>query len=261
MDRSFLSNAKVIEASRDWVCIRLATYEDAAEAEFLKQIYLGRTGNLENTVFALLSPEGTKPLCRPGRGPNFAFRDARTLAESLEILGATFEDKETAKDYQQRLPQSKDFRLSLNVASCDGIPIVVGFHQTKDEEAAIKKLLTSVAFDSDLAGKFAYSSTSSAAEMKIIDDFITSPGVYVVSPGNYGLSGRLAKRLPVSTSTKDLKDELVKFAASYKRPNKDHRQHVDQGYKSGKGWETEIPVTDEMSNRAKERLKDRAKRR
>ena len=38
MDKSFLSQSEVIAASRKFVCIRLATYENAEEAKFLKSI-------------------------------------------------------------------------------------------------------------------------------------------------------------------------------------------------------------------------------
>ena len=50
MDRSYLSDKDVVEASRDFVCIRLATYENAEEAKILKSIFTGRSGALENTV-------------------------------------------------------------------------------------------------------------------------------------------------------------------------------------------------------------------
>ncbi len=58
MDRSFLADADVIAASRMFVCIRPATYEDAGEADFLKKIFVGRSGELDNTVFVLLAPDG-----------------------------------------------------------------------------------------------------------------------------------------------------------------------------------------------------------
>ena len=38
MDGSFLSDAKVIDESRKFVCIRLATYENKEEAALLKSI-------------------------------------------------------------------------------------------------------------------------------------------------------------------------------------------------------------------------------
>ena len=56
MDRSLLCQKNVIEASRGLICLRLATYENAAEVKYLEKVFRGGSGQLENTVFAMLSP-------------------------------------------------------------------------------------------------------------------------------------------------------------------------------------------------------------
>ncbi|MCP4093415.1 MAG: hypothetical protein GY747_08200 [Planctomycetes bacterium] len=57
--------------SRDWVCVRLASYENEQESEYLKKLYRGRTGELNNTTFALVAPDGKTLLAPAGRGPEF----------------------------------------------------------------------------------------------------------------------------------------------------------------------------------------------
>ena len=64
MDRSFLSDKGIIRASRGFVCARLATYENKEEAEYLGRIFRGRSGQLENTVFCIMSPDGKDRLVR-----------------------------------------------------------------------------------------------------------------------------------------------------------------------------------------------------
>jgi hypothetical protein len=55
MDRSFLSSDKLIKATRDFVCIRTATYEDKQEAAFLKWAFVGSTGGeLRNFGYCIL---------------------------------------------------------------------------------------------------------------------------------------------------------------------------------------------------------------
>ena len=74
MDRSFLSRAEVIASSRNFVCIRLASYEDETEKAFVSQFV---RGDVANTAFAILSPDA-KPAMRgrgPGRGPRDFFAD------------------------------------------------------------------------------------------------------------------------------------------------------------------------------------------
>ena len=69
MDRSFLSQLPVIAASRNFICVRLATYESEDEAAYLRSFAAGRSGQLENTVFCILSPDGEEKLIRAARGP------------------------------------------------------------------------------------------------------------------------------------------------------------------------------------------------
>src|SRR5262245_31890428 len=91
MDRSFLSDASVVAASREWVCVRLLTYENAAEAEMLTSLFVGRSGQLENTTFALLAPDGKTKLSRAGRSPDFAFRGGPGESPAAEMASAMVE--------------------------------------------------------------------------------------------------------------------------------------------------------------------------
>lgn len=253
MDRSFLTNAKVIEASRKFVCIRLATYEDEAEAEFLKTIYLGNTGQLENTVFVILSPDGDENLCRPGRGPHFAFRSASQMAVEMDRIAAKYE----SKDHQPGkalLPEMKDVRLGVNVGACDGVPSVICVAKTQEELDKVKTKLAPLALSDDLAGKFVFASTTDKTELdgvKVKCD--GDSGILVVLPDDYGLDAKIKSSFPIDTDIETLKAELSKIANNQPKASKSHREHVDNGYRKNIEWKTEIPVTDPMSNRAKER--------
>ena len=61
MDRSFLSDPEVIAASRDFVCVRLVTFEDVEEMEFMNSIYDFRTPT-KNSLFAILDPSAKEHL-------------------------------------------------------------------------------------------------------------------------------------------------------------------------------------------------------
>ena len=64
MDRSYLSDPEVVGASRDFVCVRLVTYEDVEEMEFMKSIYDFRTPT-KNSLFAILDPSAEEHLVEP----------------------------------------------------------------------------------------------------------------------------------------------------------------------------------------------------
>src|SRR5947209_110531 len=93
MDRSFLSRSEVIAASRAFVCVRLMTYENQEEADFLKSFLVTRSGELENTVFAILAPDGQQRLVRGSRTAKQTFRDAEQMAETMNRLARTYPAK------------------------------------------------------------------------------------------------------------------------------------------------------------------------
>ena len=86
MDRSFLSKPEVIAASRQFVCVRLTTYEDEIEAKFSKDLFATRSGEVENTTFALLAPDGKTRLSRTGRSARNVFTDAAEMAAAMKRI-------------------------------------------------------------------------------------------------------------------------------------------------------------------------------
>src|SRR5436305_8036895 len=126
MDRSFLSQAPVIDASRRFVCVRLTTYENREEGEFLKSFRVTRSGELENTVFTILSPDGKRQLARAARSARQTFGDAPRMAETMNRIAGEHEQKAVVGQPAQ-LPKVPNVRLAVNVASCDNRPLVVLF--------------------------------------------------------------------------------------------------------------------------------------
>ena len=88
MDRSYLSDPAVVEASRAFVCARLLTYEDAEEAALMRRLLPGR-GSV-NTAFTILAPDGDRQLVRAGRSPRMAFGSARMMAAELRRIAERF---------------------------------------------------------------------------------------------------------------------------------------------------------------------------
>ncbi|MEI6236045.1 MAG: hypothetical protein WCT04_23565, partial [Planctomycetota bacterium] len=74
MDGSYLFQPEVIAASRQFVCVRLVTYEDKDEALFLKSIGRTRSGELENSSFGMLAPDGKTKVLFGGRGQSCSAR-------------------------------------------------------------------------------------------------------------------------------------------------------------------------------------------
>src|SRR5262249_26306887 len=124
MDRSFLSQPDVVAASRSFVCVRLATYEDEQEGVFLKAFHVTRSGELENTVFTILSPDGKRQLARASRGANQTFGDAARMARTMQRIAGEVAPKTSVKPPSE-LPKVANVRLAVNVSACDNQPLVL----------------------------------------------------------------------------------------------------------------------------------------
>ena len=97
MDRGLLSDQAVIAASREFVCIRTATYEDKEEAEFHRDKLFGRGSDLRNFGYCLLSPDAKTPLKRSRRGPNFIYANAGEMAADLQKIAKRYPKKRSAR--------------------------------------------------------------------------------------------------------------------------------------------------------------------
>lgn len=255
MDQSYWSQPLVVNATRDFVCIRLATYEDAKETEFLKKIFTGRSGQLENTVFALLDSDGKKRLSKSGRSPDFAFWGRGDFsAKMLEIAKERKLESKRFSDTQ--LPVIKNVDLALNVASCDRIQLIVVAGKDRQTIDELTKKVLPLAWNEEIGGQFAFTTATRAKELKPLGLTEFKPGIHVVTPGKFGMSGKIVASFDQTLDIGRTKAELSKLAKGY-HVEKDYRQHIDAGIQLGIEWETETPVTDQQSLRAKERRRGR----
>ena len=253
MDGSFLSHDQVVAASRGLICIRLATYEDKQEAEFLERIFVGRSGALENTVFAILDANGKK-LTRAGRGPHFAFENAVAMAEQLTALS----DNTQGHSLQHlQLPTMKNVELALNVAACDGLPVAIVYASDPAAKEAMQKRLMAVAWDEPLAGQFVFATASQADELDAIAGVNVENSVLIVEPGPFGLTANVVAHYSQETTGFDIIRALTQWIGARKTQPKDYREHIRLGTNLGLDWATEVPVTDQQSNEAKKRFRGR----
>ena len=164
MDRSFLADKDVIAASRKFVCIRLATFENAEENEVLKGFF-ARGGNLENTVFTLLTPDGKTKLVTAGRSPVWAFggvsgrginaqpeEPIKKMGQTMEAIALVYPGKGKAAKGSPPLPYLADLRLALNVSAADRQPLVVVYSKSTEERKQMEQELSKVAWSDQFIG-------------------------------------------------------------------------------------------------------------
>ena len=185
----------------------------------MERIFVGRSGQLENTVFAMLTPDGTTVLGRAGRSPRFYYRDSGELASAMDYYAQPYLKKGWGK---RSLPKVEDYRLALNIAACDGLPVILVGSDEWEER------LARLVWQKSLLGQAIFVRGSS------------KHGATLVLPDQFGLSGQMLYRLPADIKA----DQLAELLASYQSGPKDARSHISEGVQQGVNWKTRIPVTD-----------------
>src|SRR5262245_44572052 len=142
MDRDYLSSPRVVAASKGLVCARLLTYESAEEAKVLTSFFVGRSGQMENTTFVLVAPDGKTPLTRGGRSPDMVLpgrggHDDGALADLLKSESARYPAKAESSRESPLVPYLVDVRRALDAAACDLLPLAVILAKDAAERAAI----------------------------------------------------------------------------------------------------------------------------
>lgn len=254
MDRSYWSDPEVIEAARDFVCIRLVTYENGPEGEFVQSIFRGRDGTLENSIFAILAPDGETPLTRSGRSPSMVFgADSEELSRALLL-------KEMAK-IQKRYPQQKsvstvlpaslDLRRAMNVASCDLQPLVILFAGEEGQRNQLAHAVAKLAWDTQYRGRYAYAWAQNAVEMEALTGLVVNaekPSLWIVAPNEFGTEARLLQEVH-DPNPSTLKRAFEAAAKEFTIGSRDSRQHYLRGKAEGVFWVSQFPNTDPKSDR------------
>lgn len=260
MDRSFLSRSEVIAASRRFVCVRLTTYEDRVEGEFLKSFAVTRSGELENSVFAILASDGKRQLARASRSMRHNFEDAHEMAEAMQRIARAHPGKESASQTPPELPRVPNVRLAVNVAACDNQPLVLLFGKDAETRRQLEERLRPLAWSEPFAGRFVYAAASSVKELARIKGAKPEAGVLIVQPDRFGLAGVVLKQVAADATPQELRKCLHEGAALHQREAGSFPSHVRAGQQKGVFWETVIPVTDPMEQRARARGRERGPR-
>lgn len=234
------ANEKFIEATRDFVCIRIETYEND-ESEKMVRSLLG--GSFANTAFCVFDPDGRERLSRSGRGPNILAgrRSDGGVATTIREMAKIASRYEAVETGDALLQDFDTFRQALNVASADQRLLIVV--STGDKLA--KQNLRSVLADESLVGRFHVDLVDEHDDSwsEAIQGDEDEPGFVIVRSGQFGLEGEVMQQLPKTASVEQLQRALSssndRFASLEER--KDYAEHVTAGLREGIFFENEIP--------------------
>lgn len=222
----------MVELSRQFVCARLTVYEDDAETQFLDKLSAHRPGDLKNSTFALLAPDGHSPLTTVGRSPRASFREPEDLAAAMKRITARYPQKEQGV---RQVPYMLGIRIGLNVASCDLAPFVVVLAKDAEARARIEATLAPLAWSAEFIGRFVYAHAENRDQLAAIHGVPEGDGVLLIEPDVFGLEGKVLAHDPGSDPATLLTALRTGFAAC-KIEGKDTRALIAEARERGITW-------------------------
>ncbi len=251
MDRSFLSNAQVIEAAKDFVCVRLLSYENQKEMDLLKTFGAGKSGEVENTVVCVFAPDGKTQLTRAGRSTDHLFSDPAQMARRMQKIAEGYPRK-LKGEVNVEAPWIATVKLALNVAACDSQPLVVALVKDDAEGATLEATLADFAWNREFEGKFVFARTRSSKDLSLIRGVTDDARLFVVQPDSFGIHGNVLGQ--TKSSAREHIAETLRASLRQGKPRTfDFSSHVRSGKQQGIFWNTATPVTDPMEAKARER--------
>jgi hypothetical protein len=240
------STQEFIDASRDFVCVRIETYENKENEERIRWIL---NGKYANTAFCIFDPSGQRRLSRSGRSPNqvLAGRNASSdsngqIIREMDRIASRYRVKNSADD--AILQDFLSFGQALNVASADQ-RLLVFVNADRDELREIKSTLEEVFSDESIIGRFHldFMGKEDKNWTRSVTGARSKSAINIIRAGKFGLSGKLVERVELDSSAEELKATLLKenekFSSTEQR--KVYADHVMEGKRSGVKYESEIP--------------------
>jgi hypothetical protein len=247
MDRDFLSKPQVIAASRQFVCVRPVTYEDATEAAMLKDFARTGSGQLENTVFGILAPDGVQKLVHSSRSMDHSFAGPEQMAAAMTKIAAKYPNASALS----RLPLVASIRVAVNVAAAENQPLVVVVGNDPALRRSLAAKLAPLAWGDEFIGRFTFA-TGGADELTVLEGTKPDAGIVIAAPETFGRSAKVLTVVTGDVTSERIAEALREVAASFPRTEKDNR-HVRAGHEQGVFWDTAVPVSDPMEAAARER--------
>ncbi|MEM7603518.1 MAG: hypothetical protein AAF357_19160 [Verrucomicrobiota bacterium] len=239
------SQKPFIEASRQFVCVRLETFENEFHERKVREV-LG--GVFANSAFTIFDTDGETPITGSGRMPMEGLTGRKK--PSLEITVKRL--NEIAADYAIQGDQARatlqdfhTFRQALNVASADQ-RLLLHVAGTPQEIERARSFLEPVMAHSDVIGKFHLDLDGGLIDHSLqenIEGTLERSGFHLIHAGTYGIRGRVIAHLPLESSAAIIKETLLSHNALFAQveQRKAYADHVVAGLKEGVYFEQVIP--------------------
>ena len=238
------ADVSVIKASRQYVCVRIESYESELHQKLIRRHF---DGKFVNTAFCLLSPDGNKRLSQSSRGISRPFGNNNQVAVGLTRIAKEYPSK---ADFREALtPDFHSFRQALNVAAADQRVLVL-VAVPEEQRKRTEKRLRNIAWHDDVVGRFHF-------------DFETDPntwqtkltgknqdnGIFLIKSSKFGINGTILARVPLEATDAELLNALNKANEEFARTTTktDYTSHVAEGRRKGYFFEMAMPYGEDRN--------------
>ena len=174
------------------------------------------------------------------------------MEKKMDEIVSRYSVKKESRSSLPALPVLPNFRLALNVAACDNLPLVATVARSKGSREKLQKQVNELAWSKEFIGRFIYVSAGDVSELKKIKGLEKKEGLFVIAPDTFGQEGKVLSQVRLGAGRKELSEGLARAAALYQPEDKETRSHGALGRILDVNWETQVPVTDPGSPRRRE---------
>ena len=236
------SQKEFIGASRDFVCVRLESYESEEHQKMVRSFLNGR---FENTAFCLLAPDAVTRLSGTGRGPAMGLRSggrgARgpgggkgsndSVIEAMNTIAKKYRTK--GKREEAVVQDFHSFRQGLNVASGDQRLFLYVVAPEK-ERRELRESLRVVLGDQEIVGRFHTDFAETRVDAKwrdAVKGAQSKSSLYIIRADKFGQKGSVMASLAMEATSKEIKSALLKANAEFAKTEKRkvYSEHVSKG--------------------------------
>jgi hypothetical protein len=218
--------------------------------QFCRDLFIGKSGDAENTTFTILSPDGREPMIRTHRGAKQIYENAAAMAEDMNRLAARYPGHSDVA--HPSLPITLDARLGLDVSASDGLPLVVVLADSSTRPT-IEAKVSELAWRSEFIGRFTFAAASTMNDILNADGITIESGIVLIEPDTFGQKGRVVKQLVADASSDQIADAMRQTLVWHTKVSRSSREHRAEGIKQGAFWIPKLPVTDREERSARDR--------
>ncbi len=257
IDSTYLHKPEVIEAAQDFVCIRLTAYENESERVFMSKLVKGQ---VSNTAFAILAPDGTSAVHNGGigKGPSGLYKDSVEMAKGMKAIAANYSPTETGG--LPALPVALNAKVGLVVAAADNQPLVLVLAATPSFQQELETKVAKLAWSKAFSGRFVYATATSMDELPMLQGHSISDGILLIEPDMFGAGGAIVGEVSSDQPDEIIAQTMRKTLKNFVPIEKSRRDLASLGLKAGIFYETGIPVSGKGEANDRERYRQQLQR-